>query len=116
MAFAAERRSPCLLQLLGLGPYGLLGLGLNVVLGDTTIVSTPRNKVKRAYPSDEPGQSRRRERAVAGPSWTIVVGQSLLRTQLHKDYGGAGQGGMEPSGKSPNVFLFTEKSAGDRFG
>jgi hypothetical protein len=48
--------------------------------------------------------------------WGIGVGQTLLRVKVHEDYGGGGRGGMEPSAQTPNVLLFTEASAGERFG
>lgn len=39
----------------------------------------------------------------------------MLRRHLHDLYGGGRQGGIEPSGKTPNVFLFTSP-VGNQFG
>lgn len=48
--------------------------------------------------------------------WTIKPGDIVLRSALHDTFGGGRQGGMEPSAKSPNVFLFTSKSEGAKYG
>ncbi len=48
--------------------------------------------------------------------WNIEVGTTLLRRELHRDYGGAWYGGMEPAVKSNSVFLFTNPSEGEAFG
>lgn len=40
-------------------------------------------------------------------AWDINVGDEVKRTALHKLFGGAGMGGIEPSAKSPNVLIFT---------
>ncbi|RIJ52284.1 hypothetical protein DZG00_05495 [Clavibacter lycopersici] len=39
--------------------------------------------------------------------WAIRVGDVRRRRQIHAEYGGGRQGGMEPSAKTPNVLLFT---------
>lgn len=39
--------------------------------------------------------------------WTLLPGHRIRRTDLHSQFGGGGRGGMEPSAKTPNVFLFT---------
>ena len=56
-----------------------------------------------------------REQRVA-QAWDIEVGETIRRTELHKIYGGGQRGGMEPSGKTPNVLLFTSPAAGEQFG
>ncbi|NDF03365.1 MAG: hypothetical protein EB067_08145, partial [Actinobacteria bacterium] len=43
-------------------------------------------------------------------AWNLAVGEVLKRTALHSLYGGAGMGGIEPSAKTPNVFIFTSDS------
>jgi hypothetical protein len=40
-------------------------------------------------------------------NWDIKVGEVLKRKEVHSRYGGAGMGGIEPSAKTPNVFIFT---------
>jgi hypothetical protein len=48
--------------------------------------------------------------------WTLKPGDTVLRKELHKRYGGAGQGGIEPSAKTPNVFIFSDPKAGEKYG
>ena len=48
-------------------------------------------------------------------NWDIKVGEVLKRTEIHNRFGGAGMGGIEPSAKSPNIFIFTSDS-GSSFG
>jgi hypothetical protein len=48
--------------------------------------------------------------------WSLEPGDTILRKELHKRYGGAGQGGIEPSAKTPNVFIFSDLAAGERYG
>ena len=48
--------------------------------------------------------------------WSIIPGETLVRRDLHKEYGGGWFGGIEPSAKSPNVLLFTSSTAGAQFG
>lgn len=48
-------------------------------------------------------------------NWDIKVGEVLKRTEVHSRFGGAGMGGIEPSAKSPNIFIFTSDS-GSSFG
>ena len=48
--------------------------------------------------------------------WAVQPGATIVRRDLHATYGGARYGGIEPSRKSPNVFLFTSKTAGAPFG
>jgi hypothetical protein len=43
-------------------------------------------------------------------------GDRILRRELHETFGGGRQGGMEPSGKTANVFLFTDEKTGRRNG
>jgi hypothetical protein len=45
-----------------------------------------------------------------------VPGDRVSRKLLHRRYGGAGRGGIEPSAKSPNVFIFSDLAAGEKYG
>lgn len=49
-------------------------------------------------------------------SWVFEPGDRIKRSELHDLYGGGRQGGMEPSSKTPNVFLFTNQSIGVQYG
>lgn len=49
-------------------------------------------------------------------NWTLRPGDTILRKDLHRRYGGAGQGGIEPSAKTPNVFIFSDLAAGEKYG
>lgn len=40
--------------------------------------------------------------------WTLLRGQSILRTMLHDRYSGIRQGRIAPSRKTKNIFLFTD--------
>jgi len=48
--------------------------------------------------------------------WTLEPGDTIRRTELHQRYGGAGQGGIEPSAKTKNVFIFSEPASGEKYG
>jgi hypothetical protein len=48
--------------------------------------------------------------------WDLKPGDKIVRRELHRIYGGGWYGGMEPSGKTPNVLLFTDPAAGKKFG
>jgi hypothetical protein len=48
-------------------------------------------------------------------NWNIKVGEVLKRTEIHSRYGGGGMGGIEPSARTPNIFIFTSDS-GTTFG
>ena len=52
----------------------------------------------------------------ADAPWDIRINQTLRRTELHDRYGGARRGGIEPSAKTPNVFLFSDPTVGTAFG
>jgi len=51
-----------------------------------------------------------------GVDWDLEPGDTILRKDLHKKYGGGGQGGIEPSARTPNVFIFSDPSAGEKYG
>jgi hypothetical protein len=46
----------------------------------------------------------------------LSPGKKIKRSALHRRYGGRQQGGISPSGKSPNVFLFTDPKQGEQHG
>ncbi len=43
--------------------------------------------------------------------WTLLRGQTILRSNLHDRYSGIRQGGIAPSRKTKNIFLFTDDSS-----
>ncbi len=50
------------------------------------------------------------------PEWSLEVGETLSRAERSQRYGGATQGGIEPSASTPNVFLYTDPSRGAAYG
>jgi len=50
------------------------------------------------------------------PDWTLNPGDSIERVKLHEQFGGRTQGGIGPSSKTPNVFVFTDPAAGEQHG
>jgi hypothetical protein len=48
--------------------------------------------------------------------WTLLRGQSILRARLHDRYSGIRQGGIAPSRKTKNIFLFTDDSSNNEHG
>jgi hypothetical protein len=50
------------------------------------------------------------------PGWTLQPGDEIERKRLHADFGGSGQGGITPSGRTPNVFVFSDPSEGEQHG
>ncbi|MFG3704735.1 hypothetical protein ACGF7U_08390 [Micromonospora sp. NPDC047670] len=48
--------------------------------------------------------------------WEIGVGTTLSREQRMLRYGGGKYGGVEPSGRTPNVFLYSDPKAGSLYG
>jgi hypothetical protein len=51
-----------------------------------------------------------------GTRWLLEPGDVIRRTELHRQYGGGGQGGIAPSAISPNVLIFSDTSAGSTHG
>jgi 5-methylcytosine-specific restriction protein A len=49
-------------------------------------------------------------------SWDLDPGDDLNRADRAELYGGAEQGGIQPSTTSPNVFVYTDPSAGELYG
>ncbi|GAA0190937.1 hypothetical protein GCM10008944_03790 [Cytobacillus oceanisediminis] len=54
---------------------------------------------------------------ITGPGhWHYRIGEVTRRSEISQIYGGGTQGGIEPSARTPNVFLFTDPSAGAQHG
>lgn len=53
---------------------------------------------------------------LVGENWTLKPGDRIKRTELHRRFGGRGQGGIGPSAQTPNVFIFTDPSSGEQHG
>lgn len=49
-------------------------------------------------------------------AWSLSPGDRIRRTELHARYGGRRQGGIAPSAKTPNVFIFTDRDVGKKHG
>jgi hypothetical protein len=54
--------------------------------------------------------------AATPEQWSLLRGQSILRTKLHDRYSGIRQGGIAPSKKTKNIFLFTDDSSNNEHG
>jgi hypothetical protein len=54
--------------------------------------------------------------SAAPEEWTLLRGQNILRTKLHDRYSGIRQGGIAPSRKTKNIFLFTDDSSNNEHG
>ncbi|MFF0715778.1 restriction endonuclease [Streptomyces bauhiniae] len=48
--------------------------------------------------------------------WQLKPGDQIERKALHSEFGGRTQGGIGPSAKTPNVFVFTDPVAGEKHG
>lgn len=44
--------------------------------------------------------------------WDVAIGEHLTRDQRVERFGGSRQGGMEPSAKTPNMFIYSDPSRG----
>lgn len=47
-------------------------------------------------------------------TWKLSKGETILRKHLHDVYGGGRQGGISPSRVTPNIFIFSEPSEGEK--
>ena len=56
------------------------------------------------------------ESTVDSSEWKLKPGDQIERKELHVQYGGRTQGGIGPSAKSANVFVFTDPVAGEKHG
>jgi hypothetical protein len=52
----------------------------------------------------------------SGQQWHLSPGDSILRRELHRLYGGSRQGGTSPSRSSPNILLFLDRVVGSPHG
>src|SRR5690242_21888397 len=48
--------------------------------------------------------------------WSLNPGDTIERVKLHEEFGGRTQGGIGPSSKTPNVFVFTDPASGEQYG
>jgi len=48
--------------------------------------------------------------------WNLKPGDGLTRESRRKDFGGALYGGIEPSAKSPNIFVYSDPKRGSAYG
>lgn len=53
---------------------------------------------------------------VEAEPWSISPGEELKRSEVHRLYGGAHYGGIEPSRKSANILLFTNPHGKSEYG
>lgn len=56
------------------------------------------------------------ETALDTVEWQLKPGDQIERKALHSAFGGRTQGGIGPSAKTPNVFVFTDPVAGEKHG
>src|SRR5258708_3491527 len=49
-------------------------------------------------------------------SWALAPGEAVERKVLQETYGGRTQGGIGPSKRTPNVFIFSDLASGERHG
>ncbi|MEV7478385.1 restriction endonuclease [Streptomyces halstedii] len=56
------------------------------------------------------------ETAADTVEWQLKPGDQIERKALHSKFGGRTQGGIGPSAKTPNVFVFTDPIAGEKHG
>lgn len=88
-------------------PYPILRNAIGSNSGDNFMGFRPLDKAKSVNALSLIG--------IQTINWDIKVGEVLKRTEVHSRFGGAGMGGIEPSAKSPNIFIFTSDS-GSSFG
>jgi hypothetical protein len=48
--------------------------------------------------------------------WDLPIGARLSRSERSARFGGATQGGIQPSARSPNIFLYSDPSRGEAYG
>lgn len=48
--------------------------------------------------------------------WDLEPGDTIRRVELHERFGGGGQGGIAPSAQTPNVLVFSDPTAGHKYG
>ncbi|KQP66900.1 hypothetical protein [Nocardioides sp. Leaf285] len=52
----------------------------------------------------------------ANQEWHYRPGDLAVRSEIHGTYGGSTQGGIEPSGSTPNVIIYTDPEQGAKHG
>jgi hypothetical protein len=88
-------------------PYPVLRNAIGSDTGDNFMGFRPLDKAKSVNALSLIG--------IQSVNWDIKVGEVLKRKEVHSRYGGAGMGGIEPSAKTPNVFIFTSDT-GSNYG
>ena len=83
-------------------PYSVLRNAIGSDVGDNFMGFRPLDTIKSTNALSLIG--------IKVAEWNIEIGEKIKRTKLHEIYGGAGMGGIEPSAKTPNVFIFTYPS------
>lgn len=58
----------------------------------------------------------RLSRGPASPEWALEIGDRVLRSAIHDQYGGGRQGGISTSTKTSDIFIFTNPARGSRYG
>lgn len=48
--------------------------------------------------------------------WDLQPGTEIKRTELHQKFGGRPRGGIGPSSRTPNVFIFSDPETGEQHG
>jgi len=91
-------------------PYSVLSQAIGSSLGDNYMGFRPLDPTKSRAALGLLGIED------AAAEWTIAIGQEVKRTELHDEYGGARRGGIEPSAKTANIFIFTNPEKGKKYG
>jgi hypothetical protein len=45
-----------------------------------------------------------------------MPGDTTLRKHLHREFGGNREAGIAPSAQTPNIFVFSDPAAGEKYG
>ena len=53
---------------------------------------------------------------VGGTAWSLKPGDKILRKDLSAQYGGNPEAGIAPSAKTPNLFVFSDPTTGQKYG
>lgn len=91
-------------------PYRVLSQAIGSSLGDNYMGFRPLDATKSRAALSLLGIED------VAAEWTIPIGQEVKRTELHDEYGGARRGGIEPSAKTANIFIFTNPEKGKKYG
>jgi hypothetical protein len=88
------------------------GLLTNAVRGVWTLTSAGR----RAADELRSGVGAPSNHATVASGWDLRPGDKLNRAERMARFGGGRQGGIEPSTRTPNVFVYSDPKAGAAFG